>query len=445
MLINKMIQKTVTAGLLICSLNSLFAFAPTNFFRPFDAAIRLPLVSDAHAKFGARVEYGDQRNGRNSDNKKRNVLAIHDDTQSTIKMIASPVGTVATNQTIQDVTALFTALAPVAPVLDDGTRGHEQFRGRFSEIDATLWGTYYLPFDAIPGTLSISLHLPIVSKRVDQVQFEDLTLNTSVGAAAIADNAVTNTLTKDLATFVKTVGNLDLSNWNDSGLGDLVLMVDWWRGYRQDKDYLKWVTLLAKVGVSFPTSKEKNEDKAFSMALGNDGAWGLPVGIGMELDFVHNIKAGLDADFFVLFDKKRTRRLKTDPAQTEILLLNKGVATKEHGLMWQFHLFLQAYHFYEGLSAKFAYQFVKRDDDRLVPAGNDFDYSVVNSGNSVKEWTNHNLIFSLNYDLFTKRRHYRDEYSSSVTPQFHLFYKLSVGGKNVIDTSTVGGQVGIHF
>jgi hypothetical protein len=203
--------------------------------------------------------------------------------------------------------------------------------------------------------------------------------------------------------------------------------------------------LIAKVGASIPTSKEKNEDRAFSMPLGNDGAWGLPVGFGLELDFVHNIKAGLDADFLVLFDKKRTRRLKSDFEQTEILLLNKGVATKEHGLMWQFHLFVQAYHIYKGLSAKFAYQFVKHDDDRLVPSGNDFDFSIVNSANSIKEWTNHNLIFSLNYDLFTKRRHCQDEYSSSVTPQFHLFYKVAVGGKNVIDTSTIGGQWGIHF
>ena len=432
--------------LFICATTSLMAFAPTNFFRPYDAAIRLPLVTDADFRFGARLEYGDASTGRNFDDFRRNILALHDDSESALKMLASPVGAVATNAQLLALKARFLALGFLGDPLDNGIRGHEKFSGRFKELDTTLWGSYYLPFEQIPGTLAVSLHLPVVFKRVDGVTFVDQTSTTSRGTALNADNA-TRLLTGPglLQPFVQSVGNLDLSNWNQTGLGDMVLMFDWWREYRQEKEFLRWVTLLAKVGISFPTGKEKNEDKAFSMPLGNDGAWGLPIGIGMELDFVHNIKAGLDVDFLVLFDKKRIRRLKTDPEQTEILLLNKGVATKEHGLTWQFHLFLQAYHFVEGLSAKMAYQFVKHDDDTLDPQGNDFDFSIVNSGTSVKEWTLHNLIFSLNYDLFTQRDCYKDEYTSGVVPQFQLFYKVAVGGRNVIDANTIGGQLGIHF
>ncbi|MFH0898094.1 MAG: hypothetical protein V1855_00785, partial [bacterium] len=187
------------------------------------------------------------------------------------------------------------------------------------------------------------------------------------------------------------------------------------------------------------TGEEKDEDRAFSMPLGNDGAWAIPFGIGLELDFIYHIRLGLDADFVAILDKDRSRRMKTSRDQTEFLLLNKGEATKEYGLLWQFHVFAQIVDILKGLSVKVGYQFVKHDEDRLVPKNNDFDYTVVNSAHSLEEWNVHNIVFSLNYDAFKSSPRWK------IAPQFSVFYKLPVAGKNVIDAQTFGGQLALRF
>ena len=208
--------------------------------------------------------------------------------------------------------------------------------------------------------------------------------------------------------------------------------------------------LHAKLGVTIPSSQEKDEDRAFSMPLGNDGAWGLPLGLGIDVAFVHNITLGLNAEFLILFDKSRVRRLKTREEQTEFLLLHKGVATKEHGLTWQFHLYfmLRPLTWFssagkksgdDGLWASFDYQFVRHDDDRLNPRSNEFSFAIVNSARSLKEWTIHNLLFRAGYNFANLAKKW------PVSPEINLFYKLPVAGKNIIDNHSFGGTIAINF
>src|SRR3972149_10417311 len=68
----------------------------------------------------------------------------------------------------------------------------------------------------------------------------------------------------DLVNNAKTFGGLDLSATDHTGIGDILLLLEGMRSFPQDKELLKKVILMTKLGVMMPTGKQKDEDKAFS-------------------------------------------------------------------------------------------------------------------------------------------------------------------------------------
>jgi len=420
------------------------AFAPTNFFTPWDPALRLPPAGKSTPfRIGVNMEYGDTHNGRNWDDKKRNVLRLYDETQAAIPALEQPSAAIDTPDFENLIHQL--RIAGWRPggvngggAWDDGTRGHLLLNGKFEQFDVTPHMRYILPFKSFPGSLALSAHLPIRHAEIDNVSINDLTGSNLTGEHwPVSDYLVEQLMTSDIKGFAKRYGNLDLNNWSATDLGDLVLMMDWGKDFPQTKEDLKNVELHLFLAVSCPTGLKRDEDKAFSMALGNDGAWSLPFGIGIDMDFKYHIALGAEAQFEVIFDKTKTYRMKTHDYQTEFLLLNKGRATMDHGFFWKFYLYLQGYHFWRGLSLKAAYEYIKHDSDRLTPKTDDFSAMYANGARSLGEWYNHEFIFSLNYDFF--------EECKMVKPQFSFFYKLPVAGKKIINPQTFGGQLAINF
>jgi len=281
------------------------------------------------------------------------------------------------------------------------------------------------------------VHLPLRWRKIEDIQFKDLSKN----VLPMVPYYYQQNYTKSFDIFntkMKELGNLDFGECDKSGIGDLVVMLEWLRSFKQNKEALKNVDLFLKIGLSCPTGKERDIDKVFSMPLGNDGAWGMPIGFGLGLDFSNKIRAGGDVEFFILFDETKERRLKTSSDQTEFLLLNKGRATLDSGLTWKFNIFLQAYRFYKGLSLKLDYEYIKHDDDTLYEKTDTFDRTIINTANSLKEWNTHNLIFQANLDFFMWK-------SVLTRPQLSLFYKYPIAGKNIINMGTFGGQLGFNF
>lgn len=416
----------------------LSAFAPTNSFRPYDAALRLAAArGDDPRHLGIQFEYGQTSDGRNWESKRSNVLQVHNASESMLSMLKDAATAKLTPAVANELAQMRRngfVLGGGAAV-DDGVRGHLEMTGEYTGWDVNFHAGYDLPFKGLPGEFSLYVYVPVVHRGIDDIKIKDLTKE----LASPQNNNTRRFLTDKATENIKRLAGIDLGNWERTGLGDVTVMLNWADSYRQEKEYLKRVHLHGKIGLSLPTSEEKDEDKAFSMPLGHDGAWGLPVGMGMQLDFIHNIRAGIDVDFLVLFDKSRVRRLKTNKNQTEHLLLNKGRATKEYGLTWQFHLYAEWARIFKGFSLGAAYQFVKHDDDRLNPRHNDFDYSMINSLHSLQEWNTHNILFKARYDFVDAKS------SAFFAPQVSLFYKLPVAGKNVIDHHAVGGQVQLHF
>lgn len=424
--------KKILHGAIIINLVSSMAncvFAPTNFFTPYDPNLQLPKCPKAPLHIGLTAEYGQSNSVRNWEGDKHNVLKIYNQYEDAATMFKNP------SSKIKDkVTTEFNRFYGAwggqivhAPI---------SFEGEFSLLDLTLFGKYRLK-NLLEGDFVISLYMPIRWQKIEDVKFEDL----SEKYLPIVPEYYKQNYTKNFSTFKSKfaeLGGADLSDWDKSGIGDLVAMFEWQKSFKQNKEALQNVDLYLKLGLSIPTAEKRNVDKAFSMSLGNDGAWGLPLGAGLALDFNHSIRLGGDVEFLVLFDETHERRLKTDPSQTEFLLLNKGNATLDHGLTWKFNVYLQAYRFYKGLSLKLAYEYIKHDEDKLYEKTDTFDRVIINTANSLKEWNSHNLIFQLNLDFFIWKRVFSK-------PQFSLFFKLPLTGKNVINVDTFGGQIGFNF
>ncbi|MCB9493697.1 MAG: hypothetical protein H6679_05485 [Epsilonproteobacteria bacterium] len=403
------------------------AFAPTNFFPPYDPHWRLPRYDDTRFRVGAHIEYGDTSSGRDHNGDKTNVLQIFDCTQSSVDMIRKPLPCDASK---------------TKPILDrfdsNGVTdywGQLCMTGKFRQLDVTLHGSYLMPKSGgIPGRFGLGVYLPVRYAKVEDVCMTKI--NRCQNDAR--NKIVCDFLTDDIKKKAQELGCLDICEWDKTGVGDLVILAHWFEKYRQSKEHLKNVTFMFKLGLSIPTGAERDEDKALSFSLGNDGAWGMPIALALDLDFTHDIRLGGEVEFLLLFDDTRIRRLKTHEGQTEFLLLNKGRATKNHGLTWKFYLFLQAIRFAGGLSAKVAYEYVKHDDDRLTPKSDDFSYIIVNTANSLKEWNHHNFIFQVSYDFMTESKYW-------LKPQMSLFYKLPITGRGVVNPHTFGGQFAVHF
>jgi len=400
--------------------------APTNFYMPYDINLRMTEWKNTQFRFGVDFEHGETRKSKNPDEDETGVLRLYNSTESSITMLmGADSGTDIYNLAAQ---------LEAAGVTDDGTRGHFRLDGKFEETNLNFYGKYKFTFGFIPGNFDFTFYLPFKFMEIKDVSWNDLT-----ESLTFADLLVHSLVTDSIANNVRNLGDLDIGAWKKSGLSDLAFLFNWYMDFKQTKEHLKNVRVSAKTGLTIPTGAKKNENKAFSFPLGNDGAWGIPFGVNLDLFFINDIKSGLEFELFFLFDETRVRRLKTDRNQTDFLLLHKGKATISHGFCWKFNLFFQLDHFWKGLSAMAAYRFFKHDEDTITAQSNNFNYEIINSAESLKEWVSQCFVFQLNYDFF-------DEFTDSIIkPQISFFYKLPVTGKRVINAHTFGAQFALNF
>lgn len=405
----------------------LAAFAPSTTARSSDQAWRMPMTDDKQYHARVFAEFSTEGRGYDINSHSVDPLQIYNSSESTIEMLRNPLPAIKP--------ACDDMLRKMGNPSDDGVRGHFQLSGSYSEMSIMPMLGAWIEFKSIPGKFGIDVHVPVMQR--------EMTLNSMVDLTNVTDNAQKQDLDvaaqmPGMTSFMQTTGNLYTDKISTTGLGDTVIMGVWRNWFRQDKELIRGVELFAQLGISLPTGVHRDEDQAFSMALGSNGAFGVPVGLGLNVDFINTIRAGLNVDFMPYLDQTLSRRLKTIQQQTELFLLNKGDASMDYGLNWQFYLYLQSHHFLGGLSAKAAYQYLRHDADKLTPNDNGFSYDVVNSSSRLSEWYVHNLIFSLDYDHI-------DSEDDLVVPQLSVFYKFPVGGKAVIGIQSVGLALGVAF
>ena len=255
------------------------------------------------------------------------------------------------------------------------------------------------------------------------------------------DLRVKQLLTDDFFTIVEQLGcGLDLRGWKRSGIGDLTLMLEWFRNFPQAKPLLKNVFLNWRIGLALPTGKRSDENKLFALPFGNDGATSLIFGFGIELLFGSCFKAGLDVQLFHLFDTTQLRRIKTDRQQTELLLLEKAEVHIDYGLWQRFNLFFEFYRFYHGLSFKVGYQFFKRGENHISLVCNDFATDIASTAVALEDFTMHEIIPKLTYDFGVDRA------SDACTRPYVLLYaRLPFNGKHAVLARTLGVILAVDF
>jgi len=420
-------------GLMIAP--QLNAYVQTSFFTPYDPDLRLPYPpKKTQWSFGAQFEYGDTKRGHDWDGKKVNILKMQNPTQSSITMLDAAVTGVET----AELAAIRNTLRIVGAV-DDRIRGNIDMTGSFEGFAATPYVRWYVP-GKLYGKFSLSAYLPIKHMSVRIKEWKDLTNKTK--PTPVQDLETVRLLTSSqeyLQNLITKFGSLKCDDWSSTGIGDLVLMLDWHKIYRQKDSMLKKVCLHAKGGVSVPTGEEKDENEALSYAFGNDGAWSFPFGLGLDLTFKAKIKLGIEGQLELILDNSKIRRMKTHLQQTELFLLNKGKASMDYGLTWKFYAYLQAFHCFKGFSIKAAYEYIKHDADKLKPESNEFSTVIVNTAKSLGEMHIHNIIASLNYDFFEECK------DVCFKPQISLFYKIPVDARNIVSAQTFGGQLSFSF
>lgn len=414
------------------------AFVETTTLLPNDPFFRTPYYRGKWVEVGVAGMYSERSTGRTVDGQRRNVLMIYDDTQSILAMLRDAVGDMQPKAQ-----AALNSFGFAPPLVDDGKRGRISMQGTSRSIDVNLWMRGYFPEFCRGGRVGLSAFLPVRRREINVRSRQNLTPKNTVPEVLLAHYI------DDLDTQLTSLSNLSIGSYSTTDAGDLVLRADvLYAGFPSETKAIKQFLLLAHLGLSVPTGKKRHEDKALSMPLGTDGAWGMPIGVGVEIDCVKIARFGLYGDVLYLFNKKRVRRLKTSEQQTEFLLINKAAARKEHGLTWQFEAFAQAYRFWLGCSARVAYRFAHHAADTLTTSDANFSEAIINTAKNLQGWTLHTMLFDLSYEFLQPASCCApgpQARGGTVVPYIGIFANIALDGKAIIDQHAVGARCGVGF
>lgn len=392
---------------------------PLNFLRPYDDLF-FREGNAKHAQIYAVAEHGFKAQGRDSEGDRVAPFSLWQCDQSTLAMLKgfpadSPITQFAQEFNLEG---------------DDGVRGHLRPSAHLEYDTAIVCARAYLPHN-----ISLSVHVPVHRFKVSDVVWCDLTKDET-----FEDQLVKQELTGDIQQVVCDLGCLSMGAWSDTGLGDIVVAGQWLKEFPQVKDLLRKVTINFRSGMSLPTAKKYPDDQAFKIPLGNDEAFGIFVGGGIDLKYDYHIRVGADAQFLHLFGSTRERRIKTDATQGDILLLPKVKCRKDFGVTQRYNLFFELHRIFHGLSFRATYQFWQHSQDNLSLFTNEFSTATANDSVRLDDWTFHHIILSAHYEVAADR--YDD---ATFTPELTFYYKAPINGTNSIVAHAVGGALIFNF
>jgi hypothetical protein len=396
-------------------------FFPINFWRPWDINLRPPEWCGEPVQLTGFYEGGLKANGFNPDNEIVNVMQLWNSTEDALAMFkgfpANSPESIFFNEILGD-------------PQDDGIRGHFKVTGKFDLLaNAVLALRYHFAHN-----ITLGLFLPVLSMRLHDVKFRDLTQDITNEDEIVKDELTNN--------FIQTIQQFDphlnLTGWKRTGVGDVAIMGEWLRFFSQEKEYLKNVGLNIRGGITIPTGFKTDINQILFVPSGFDGSWGLFFGGGIIVNWFNHIRAGVDFEFITLFGDNRVRRIKVQQDQTDFLFLAKARVHTEYGFTQRYNLFGELYRFYRGLSTSVIYQFWKHSEDKLALFTNDFSTQIANTAQHLQEWSIHQFIFKVDYDFQCDL-----DDTSSVKPQIQLLYKLPFNGSRALLLQTL--TLGISF
>lgn len=242
----------------------------------------------------------------------------------------------------------------------------------------------------------------------------------------------------DLLETVAQLGNLNLCGWKRHGFGDTVVQAAWQNDFFQRKQYLRNVRLAVRGGLLLPTGKRENINDLEAFSFGYGQGVGVIFAGTLGLHFMHNIRLRLDLEFLQCLGNTRTRRIATDPAQTDLLFINTATIFVDPGFNQQYTFMFEKLSIWEGLHGMIAYQYFKHNDDVYYPCTNAQRFDILNNSQDVQEWTTHQLFFKANYE-------FNHESDCGFRPNLAVFGKYGFNGKRAIITSSLGASISFAY
>jgi hypothetical protein len=415
-------KQIVLITLIFATMNSIQAVAPVNFIRPYDINLSPKKWEEQKFFISHHVFFGTSSTdkGWNGEGKKVNDTQLWTSDQNALAMVKGY--------------ATGTELASIAQECnaidgDDGIRGHFNVTGDLKINFSYLFSARYFVSD----DWWVGVFVPVY-----RTEFKDVLL-TDKTKSITADDVCTKTkITDSIKTNVATWGNgLSLDPWDKTGVGDIAVMAGWSKTFVQRKPWIKAVIGNVRGGVTLPTGVKKDEDKIMFMPFGNDGAAGIVIGAGLTINYIHRIDAGVDVELTHSFSSTKDRRIKVDSNQTEFLLLTKTSVHKDPGFMQKFTLFLEP-KLFAGLSARLAYQHVRRGEDKLSIVSNEWSSTIANTAESLKEWTTHNVIAQLKWDTASEDK-------NKNRPELNVTFSQPFNGRRSVQTRQFGFGIVFKF
>lgn len=320
-------------------------------------------------------------------------------------------------------------LINLAALPENSSFSQLQFFGKFKTFEGTLnW------YQNVCNGFFVQAYLPIRTLTINDTQrFTDQSPDFG------SPNINSAEWTTFLSNFPAILSRFNLSNrpTHAAGIGDFTFLVGWARN-NQDTEYLDFIDVSAKIGVLFPTGKKANEDEVFSIPLGYNGHFGVPLKFDLSLGYWEWLTVGMHMGALFLIEKSNEIRMKSNLNQSDYFMLLKGKAEIDPGTIWEISTYAKADHIYQGWSFLLGYTYTQKDEDCLEPKDTDlFPKSVVNSNARFQGWNMQVLHFNAEYDFAKK--------PTDVGLRLGLFYNYIVGGKRIFNTSMADGYFGLDL
>jgi hypothetical protein len=314
---------------------------------------------------------------------------------------------------------------------DDGTRGRFKVCANLTvDFGCTLAVRRTLPHNILLG-----IYLPFFTMQLKNVHWHDQTKQESA-----EDIRVHEYLTDDFKHAVSNLGCLDICSWRRTGFGDMAIVADWLQDFVQSQPVLRNVRINGRLGFTLPTGKKANTHEILAFPFGYNGTSAIIFGGGLNLALGPYSHFGFDVEIRSILGNTTCQRIKIDPCQTELLLLQKAKIYNDYAFEQQYTLYGELYDLVPHTTCKLAYQFFKRGDSSISVYGNKFSTKIATNAEQIQEKNWHEILLTASHDFgYLTRSH------SNAVPSLALFAEIPFKGKRVVVCPTLGAIVNVDF
>ncbi len=358
------------------------------------------------------------RNGRNAKGKKTNILDIYG--PYNMHNAAAGVPNLDPNNELD---AILIDLNEVTNVSKNF--GNLQFEGKFHSFEILLEA-----YQNICAGFFLHVMIPIRKLKINRISSKDLTPKNE------ESNPVWQQFRRNFGAILERQ-RVSIAPFSKMGLGDVTFTAGWARNY-EDTETLDFIDIDARIGVLFPSGKPRNEDEIFSLPLGYNKHYGVPLTFNSSLGLWDWLTAGFHISALFLVHRMQSIRVKTDVIQSGLIKLAQTQAKVDPGSLLNLQVYLKADHVTHGISTYLIYHFNYREPTTIINKGSiEFDKLALLSDQSYQSWRMHSLQFGFEYDCASK--------ITDVGPRLGIFYNHVLNGKRIFNADLKYGSIGFDL